>query len=65
MGGSAFAAMLLTLSLKGVSPEVLPNQSTKKKTKKITIKKQPKNVKHRRNTTNENVTHLKNIKHET
>jgi hypothetical protein len=65
LGGSTIATMFLTLSLEGASHEVLPNRSTRKNKIKIAIQEQPKNVKHRRNTTNENVTHVKNIKHET
>jgi hypothetical protein len=37
----------------------------KKENEKITIEKQCKNVKHRRSTTNENVTCVKSIIHET
>jgi hypothetical protein len=55
--------MLLTLLFEGVSLEVPPNQSIRKRTKKY--QKHPKNVKHKKSETNENVTHVKNRRHET
>jgi hypothetical protein len=58
LGGLVLVAMLLALSLEGVSLEVFPNQFAQKRTKKFQ-KHKPKNVKHKRSRTNENVTHVK------
>jgi hypothetical protein len=63
LGESIHALTFLTLSFEGVSLEVPPNQFTKKRMKKS--QKQFKNIKHTRNITNENVTHVKSRRHET
>jgi hypothetical protein len=57
LGLSTLAVTLLTLLLEGSSPQVPPNQFVRKRMQKF--QKQPKNVKHRRSITNENVTHVK------
>ncbi len=60
---STTTTMFLTLSFKGASLEVPFNQFARKRKKKF--QKKPKNVKHRRNRYNENVTHVKSSRHET
>jgi hypothetical protein len=58
LGGLVLVAMFLALSLEGASLEVFPNQFARKKMKNFQ-KHKPKNVKHKRIRTNENVTHVK------
>jgi hypothetical protein len=63
LGELTLILTFLTFSLEGVSLEVPPNQFARKRTKQF--QNQPKNVNHRGNRTNENVTHVKNRRHET
>jgi hypothetical protein len=60
LGELALVVMLLTFSLEGASSKMPLNQPTR--TKKI--QNQPKNVKHKRSRTNENVTRVKSNIHE-
>jgi hypothetical protein len=61
LGELAHDAKFLTFSFEGVSPQVLANQSTRKKTRNINTPKQTQNMKHKGIMTNETMTHV--VKH--